>query len=99
MQLDAALNPAIATKKSSEWTTHTPSNDTNFSHVAGQANVLIAPDLNSGNILYKSFEQLAGFTVAGPILQGFNFPVSDLSRGSTVTDVLLTIETMTHLVK
>lgn len=87
MQLDAAINPTIAAKKFPN------------SPVAGQANVLIAPDLNSGNILYKSFEQLAGFTVAGPILQGFNFPVSDLSRGSTVTDVLLTIETMTHLVK
>ena len=87
MQLDAAVNPTVAAKKFPN------------SPVAGQANVLIVPDLNSGNILYKSFEQLAGFTVAGPILQGLNFPVSDLSRGSTVTDVLLTIETMTRLTK
>lgn len=85
MQLDAAINPEVATKKFPN------------SPVAGQANVLIAPDLNSGNLLYKAFEQLAGFTVAGPILQGFNFPVSDLSRGSTVADILLTIETMTRL--
>lgn len=85
MQLDAAINPRIGAKKFPD------------SPVAGQANVLIAPDLNSGNLLYKSFEQLAGFTVAGPILQGFNFPVSDLSRGSSVADILLTIEVMTRL--
>lgn len=65
--------------------------------VAGQANVLIAPDLNSGNLIYKTFEQIAAFTVAGPILQGFNYPVSDLSRGSTAADVALTIETMAQL--
>ena len=97
MQLDAALNPAIATKKSSEWTTHTPSNDTNFSPVAGQANVLIAPDLNSGNLLYKAFEQIGGFHAAGPILQGFAYPVSDLSRGSTPWDIFLTICALTLL--
>ena len=85
MQLDAAINPAIGNKKFPN------------SPVAGQANVLIAPDLNTGNILYKAFEQLAGFTVAGPILQGFNYPVSDLSRGSSVADVVLTIETMAKL--
>lgn len=85
LQLDAAINPRIGQKKSP----HSP--------VAGQANVLIAPDLNAGNILYKAFEQLAGFTVAGPILQGFEFPVSDLSRGSTVEDVILTIESIIKL--
>ena len=85
MQLDAAINPRVGEKKAPQ------------SPVAGQANILIAPDLNTGNILYKAFEQLAGFTVAGPILQGFNFPVSDLSRGSTVADVVLTIEAMARL--
>lgn len=86
MQLDAAINPAIGRKKAP----HSP--------VAGQANVLIAPDLNSGNLLYKAFEQIGGYTVAGPILQGFTHPVSDLSRGSTVADIAFTIEVMQHLV-
>ena len=54
--------------------------------------MLIAPDLNSGNILYKAMEQFGGFTAAGPILQGFNAPVSDLSRGSTKEDVLAVIK-------
>lgn len=85
MQLDAAVNPTVGKKKFPAST------------IAGAANVLIAPDLNSGNLLYKCFEQIAGYTVAGPILQGFNRPVSDLSRGSTVEDVLLTIEVITRL--
>lgn len=85
MQLDAAINPTVAQKKFPN------------SPVAGQANILIAPDLNTGNILYKAFEQVAGFHVAGPILQGFNFPVSDLSRGSSVADVILTMEVMARL--
>lgn len=85
MQLDAAVNPAVAQKKFPN------------SPVAGRANVLIAPDLNTGNILYKAFEHVAGFHVAGPILQGFSFPVSDLSRGSSVTDVILTMEVMARL--
>lgn len=80
MQLDAAINPRVGEKKA-------PS-----SPVAGHANVLIVPDLNSGNILYKAMEQFGGFTAAGPILQGFNAPVSDLSRGSTVEDILAVIE-------
>ncbi len=85
MQLDAAVNPRIGEKKAPN------------SPVAGHANVLIAPDLNVGNILYKSFEQFGDFTVAGPILQGFNVPVSDLSRGSTVADIILTIEVISRL--
>lgn len=85
LQLDAALNPRVAQKKAPN------------SPVAGHANVLIAPDLNSGNLLYKSFEQLAGFTVAGPILQGFSHPVSDLSRGSTIDDVVLTLKSLVKL--
>ena len=82
MQLDAAVNPRVGAKKAPE------------SEVAGRANVLIVPDINSGNILYKSFEQFAGATVAGPILLGFKKPVSDLSRGSTVEDVILTAESL-----
>ncbi len=87
MQLDAAINPAIGGKKFPG------------SPVAGQANVLIVPDLNSGNILYKAFEQVAGYTVAGPILQGFRYPVSDLSRGSSVADIVLTINSIVKLVQ
>ncbi|MCL2037801.1 phosphate acetyltransferase [Candidatus Saccharibacteria bacterium] len=80
MQLDAAINPRVAVKKGSQ------------SEVAGQANVLIAPDLNSGNILYKALEQFAGAHAYGPILLGFNKPISDLSRGSTTADVLGSIK-------
>ena len=80
MQLDAAIIPRIGEKK------------IGASSVAGHANVLITPDLNSGNILYKSMEHLGGWTMAGPILQGFITPIADLSRGSTVEDVILTIK-------
>lgn len=80
MQLDAAINPRVGEKKAPN------------SPVAGYANVLIVPDLNSGNILYKAMEQFGNFTSAGPILQGFNAPVSDLSRGSTVLDIVSVIE-------
>ena len=80
LQLDAAINPRIGAKKAPK------------SKVAGFANVLIVPDLNTGNILYKAMEQFGNFTSAGPILQGFNAPVSDLSRGSTVLDIVSVIE-------
>ena len=80
LQLDAAINPRIGTKKAPN------------SPVAGYANVLIVPDLNSGNILYKAMEQFGNFTSARPILQGFNAPISDLSRGSTVLDIVSVIE-------
>lgn len=80
MQLDAAVNSEVASKKAPG------------SKVAGRANVLIVPDLNSGNILYKSLEQFGGFVAAGPILQGFNAPISDLSRGSTAEDIKLVIQ-------
>ena len=80
LQLDAAINPRVGEKKAPN------------SPVAGYANILIVPDLNSGNILYKAMEQFGNFTAAGPILQGFNAPVSDLSRGSTVEDILAVIE-------
>ncbi len=80
MQLDAAISKRVAEKKAPN------------SPVAGKANVLIMPDLNSGNILYKAMEQFGGFTAAGPILQGFKRPCADLSRGSTVEDVISVIE-------
>ncbi|GHU80600.1 hypothetical protein FACS1894191_6230 [Clostridia bacterium] len=85
MQLDAAVNPAIGKRKAPG------------SPVAGRANVLICPDLNSGNILYKSMEQFGGAEAYGPILQGFKKPVSDLSRGSTVEDVVGVIKIMGRL--
>ncbi|MBP5648302.1 phosphate acetyltransferase, partial [Candidatus Saccharibacteria bacterium] len=85
MQLDAAINPRIATKK----TPHSP--------IKGEANVLIVPDLNSGNILYKSLEQFSDFTIAGPMIQGFETPLADLSRGSTIEDVILTIKVLRSL--
>jgi len=75
MQLDAAVNAEIGKKKAPD------------SPVAGRANILITPDLNSGNILYKSIEQFGGAHAYGPVLLGFAKPVSDLSRGSTVDDV------------
>jgi len=86
MQLDAAVNPRIAAKKAPG------------SEVAGIANVLIVPDINAGNILYKSLEQFAGAKLAGPILLGFNKPISDLSRGSTVDDVVLTTKYLEKLI-
>lgn len=87
MQLDAAIDPTISTIKFPN------------SQIKGQANVLITPDLNSGNILYKSLEQFGGFTVAGPIIQGFTMPLADLSRGSNVNDVILTIKVIKKLLK
>lgn len=85
MQLDAAICPDVAAIKA-------PS-----SSIAGKANVLICPDLNCGNVLYKGLERLGGWTAAGPILQGFKKPVSDLSRGSTVQDVVNVIKIIEKL--
>ena len=82
MQLDAAMNPIVAAKKFPD------------SKIKGDANVLITPDLNSGNILYKSLEQFGGFVCAGPIIQGFKIPLADLSRGSTIEDVKLTLRVL-----
>lgn len=85
MQLDAAISPDISAKKF-------PS-----SHIEGHANILITPDLNSGNILYKSLEHFGGFTMAGPIIQGFAMPLADLSRGSSLADIILTIKILRSL--
>ena len=86
MQLDAAVNDRIGRKKAPKST------------VAGRANVLIVPDINAGNILYKSLEQFGGAQIAGPILLGFNKPVADLSRGSTIEDIEYTAECLNMLI-
>jgi phosphate acetyltransferase len=61
------------------------------SKVAGQANVFIFPDLNTGNTTYKAVQRSANVISVGPMLQGLNKPVNDLSRGALVDDIVYTI--------
>lgn len=79
IQYDAAVDPSIGKKKMPN------------SKVAGQANVLIFPDLNTGNNTYKAVQRETGALAIGPMLQGLNKPVNDLSRGCTVDDIFNTI--------
>ncbi|QIW09256.1 phosphate acetyltransferase [Francisella sp. LA112445] len=79
LQYDAAMIESVANKKAPN------------SPVAGKATVLIFPDLNTGNTVYKAVQRSANVLSIGPVLQGINKPVNDLSRGATVDDITYTI--------
>ena len=79
-QADSAIIPRVAATKVKR-----------ESAVAGAANVLIFPDLDAGNIAYKLTQYMAGATAIGPFLQGFASPISDLSRGASVEDIVSTV--------
>ena len=75
LQFDAAISPVVAKTKAKD------------SPVAGKANTFIFPDINAGNIGYKIAQRLGGFDAFGPILQGLNAPINDLSRGCNAYEV------------
>ena len=79
IQYDAAVEPTVAETKMPD------------SQVAGEATVLIFPDLNTGNNTYKAVQRSAGAIAIGPVLQGLNKPVNDLSRGALVEDIVNTV--------
>jgi phosphate acetyltransferase len=79
IQYDAAVDPGVARSKMPE------------SEVAGKATVFIFPDLNTGNNTYKAVQRSANAVAIGPVIQGLNKPVNDLSRGCTVTDIVNTV--------
>jgi phosphate acetyltransferase len=79
IQYDAAVDPQVAKIKMPD------------SEVAGKATIFIFPDLNTGNNTYKAVQRSAGAVAIGPVLQGLNKPVNDLSRGCTVSDIVNTI--------
>jgi phosphate acetyltransferase len=79
IQYDAAVEPSVAETKMPD------------SKVAGNATVLIFPDLNTGNNTYKAVQRSAGAIAIGPVLQGLNKPVNDLSRGALVEDIVNTV--------
>lgn len=84
LQFDSAMVENVAKHKAPE------------SPLKGDANILIFPDLNSGNICYKAMQYMGGVNAIGPILQGLNKPVNDLSRGCTVEDIV-TVTAVTAL--
>lgn len=79
IQYDAAVEPSVAATKMAG------------SPVAGRATVLIFPDLNTGNNTYKAVQRSAGAIAIGPVLQGLNKPINDLSRGAQVEDIVNTV--------
>jgi phosphate acetyltransferase len=79
LQYDAPFDPEVAAFKSPD------------SSVAGHATVFIFPDLNTGNNTYKAVQRAAHAVAMGPVLQGLNKPVNDLSRGCTVHDIVDTV--------
>jgi len=79
IQYDAAVDPVVGKQKMPH------------SEVAGKATVLIFPDLNTGNNTYKAVQRETGALAIGPMLQGLNKPVNDLSRGCTVDDIFNTV--------
>ncbi|MDD4815629.1 MAG: phosphate acyltransferase [Clostridia bacterium] len=79
MQLDCAIMPTSQSKKNPDC------------KIKGDANIFIVPDINSGNLLGKSIHHIAGLTGVGPITQGFKRPISDMTRNSTIEEIVLLI--------